>query len=236
MSEAHTEAAHLAASLESALRRTAARGKRRAPAPTGIYTAPRKGADPLDPAPETSTTEACELCGPTSKGEGFETSASTGILFVGDVPDAEELTRGGPDERAGDQFLTRVIEKGIGVKRADVHIIKLIKRAPSSDRTPQTGELTLCSQCMAAEITRTAPKVIVALGEHAAMSLTQQALPLERLRSEAHRIEGRPVIPTYSPAAVLHKEGSPDFSRIKKLLWEDIQRAMGEAGIAPGAK
>ena len=235
MSEAHTEAAHLAASLESALRRTAARGKRRAPAPTRIYTAPRKGAEPFDPARETSTIEACELCGP-SKGEGFETSASTGILFVGDVPDAQELTGGGPDERAGDQFLTRVIEKGIGVKRADVYIIKLIKRAPSSDRIPQAGELTLCSQCMAAEITRTAPKVIVALGEHAAMSLTQKALPLERLRSEAHQSEGRPVIPTYSPADVLNKEGSPDFSRIKKLLWEDIQRAMGEAGIAPGTK
>lgn len=236
MSDAHTEAAHLAASLESALRRTAARGKRRAPAPTEIYTAPRRVVDHSETTSGASTIEACELCGPAPKGGGFETSASTGILFVGEVPDAQELTRGEPDERTGDQFLTRVIENGIGVKREDVYIIKLIKRAPSIDRTPQAGELTLCSQCMAAEITRIEPKVIVPLGEHAAMSLTQKSLPLERLRSETHRMEGRPVIPTYSPAAVLNKEGSRDFAGIKKLLWEDIQRAMSEAGIASGGK
>ena len=236
MSGAHTEAAHLAASLESALRRTAARGKRRAPAPTEIYTAPRKGMTQAEPATDTSPSEACELCAPSSKREGFETSASTGILFVGEVPDAEELARGGPDERAGDQFLTRVIENGIGVDRADVYIIKLIKKTPSRDRTPQAGELTLCSDCMTTEITRLDPKVIVPLGEHAATSLTQKVLPLERLRSEAHRLEGRPVIPTYSPTAVLKKEGTSDFAHIKKQLWEDIKRAMGEADIAPGTK
>jgi len=233
MNDARTEAAHIAASLESALRRTAARGKRRAPAPTETYTAPRRGADHSEPAPEASTIEACELCGPGSKGEGFEASASTGILFVGEVPDAQELTRGEPDERASDQFLTRVIENGIGVKRADVYIMKLIKQAPSGDRIPQTGELTLCSSCLAGEITRIAPKVIVPLGEHAARELTRKADPLERLRSETHRIEGRPIIPTYSPAAVLKKEGSSDFAHIKKLVWKDIKRAMNEAGIAP---
>jgi DNA polymerase len=188
----------------------------------------------MEPAADASPIEACELCSPNSKRAKTEASAATGILFVGEVPDSEELGRGGPDENAGDQFLTRIIENGIGVKRADVYIMKLIKRAPSGDRIPQTGELALCSSCLSGEITRIAPKVIVPLGEHAARELTQKALPLERLRSETHILDGRPVIPTYSPVAVLRKEGSSDFAHIKKLVWEDIKRAMSEAEITPG--
>ena len=143
---------------------------------------------------------------------------------------------GSPREAACDEFLTRVIENGIGVKRSDVYIIKLVSQNSPPGQPSQAGELSLCSSCMRAEINRVSPKAIVALGEHASCDITQKTLPLERLRSETHRIEGRSVIPTCSPAEILQKEGSEDFARIKKLLWEDIQHAMREAGVAPKGK
>ena len=232
MSDTHTEAAHIAASLESALRRSAARGKRRVAAPTKTYTVPRMEAAPSKKK-STSTTQtpaAGELCSPSSHGRGFSSSASTGILFVG------ESMSGSPQEAACDEFLTRVIENGIGVKRSDVYIIKLISQTSLEEKPSREGELVLCSEDMRAEIDRVSPKAIVALGERASCDITQKALPLERLRSESHRMEGRSVIPTYSPAEILQKEGSPDFARIKKLLWEDIQQAMREAGVTPRGK
>ena len=231
MSDTHTEAAHIAASLESALRRSAARGKRRVAAPTKSYTVPRsESALSKNSTSATQTAAACELCGPSSNGKGFSSSTSTGILFVG------ESMSGSPQEAACDEFLTRVIENGIDVKRSDVYIIKLISHTSPESQPSQAGELSLCSSCMRAEIDRVSPKAIVALGEHASCDITQKVLPLERLRSEPHRIEGRTVIPTYSPAEILQKEGSPDFAPIKKLLWEDIQQAMREAGVTPRGK
>ena len=231
MSDTHTEAAHIAASLESALRRSAARGKRRVAAPTKTYTVPRMEAAPSKKSTSaTQTPAAGELCSPSSHGRGFSSSASTGILFVG------ESMSGSPQEAACDEFLTRVIENGIGVKRSDVYIIKLISQTSLEEKPSREGELVLCSVDMRAEIDRVSPKAIVALGERASCDITQKALPLERLRSESHRMEGRSVIPTYSPAEILQKEGSPDFARIKKLLWEDIQQAMREAGVTPRGK
>jgi uracil-DNA glycosylase family 4 len=230
MSDSHTEAAHLAASLEAALRRSKGRGKRRAPSPT------KEHAPPLPEIEQTSSTanathvQGCELCDAEGESVTSVESPSTGILFVAEAP---ELPSGDSDEDAQDQFLTRVIENGIGVKRTDVAIFKLIKRAASKTHSPHEGEPVLCSSCLMNEISRLAPKVIVPLGEYAAKTLTQTPLPLERLRGRSHRVGGLTIAPTFSPAEVLQKEGTADFTHIKKLLWKDIQGAMSAAGITP---
>ena len=230
MSDSHTEAAHLAASLEAALRRSKGRGKRRAPSPTKDHAPPLPEIEQPSSTAHAAHVQGCELCDTEGESVTGVESPSSGILFVDEAP---ELPSGDSDEDAQDQFLTRVIENGIGVKRAEVSIFKLLKRAASKAQTTQKREPVLCSSCLMNEILRIAPKVIVPLGEYAAKTLTQSPLPLERLRGQTHRIGGLTIAPTYSPAEVLQKEGTADFTYIKKLLWKDIQGAMSVAGITP---
>ena len=228
MSDSHTEAAHLAASLEAALRRSKGRGKRRAPSPTKDHAPPLPEIEQPSSTASAPHIQGCELC--DAEDATGVNSPSTGILFVAEAP---ELPSGDSDEDAQDQFLTRVIENGIGVKRAEVSTFKLLKRASSKAQTTQKREPVLCSSCLMNEISRLAPKVIVPLGEYAARTLTQTPLPLEQLRGQTHRIGGLTIAPTYSPAEVLQKEGTSDFAHIKKLLWKDIQGAMSVAGLTP---
>ena len=131
------------------------------------------------------------------------------------------------------QFLTRIIENGIGVKRSEVYIANVLKCRPPGNRDPHVEEKALCRAWLDRQIELVDPKVIVPLGRHAAALLTGKELPMGRLRGQVHRVGGRAVVPTYHPSYIIRQEGTARFTSTKKLVWEDIQLAMHEAGIAP---
>jgi DNA polymerase len=61
------------------------------------------------------------------------------------------------------------------------------------------------------------PKILCALGRHAAQTLLGRPDPIGRLRGVWHEWEGRKLICTYHPSACLH---NPDY---KRPVWEDFQ-------------
>ena len=119
-----------------------------------------------------------------------------------------------------------------GVKREDVYIANVLKCRPPENRDPKPDEKALCTAWLDRQIELVNPKVIVALGRHAAVHLTGMDLSMGRLRGQVHRVNGRPIVPTYHPSYLIRQEGSSSFVRTKKLVWEDIQLAMREAGLA----
>jgi len=270
VSHPRTEAAHLRASLEAALRRRAGRGLRRVEAPSqAASSAPREEpisqpaqAEVEPPAPQRQEVEgaqalrelaakatdldalrdavagceACGLCETRTQTVFSDGTPSSGVMFVGEAPGADEDAQGVPFVGRAGQFLTRIIEKGMGVDRSEVYIANVLKCRPPENRDPKVEEKGLCTAWLDRQIELVNPRVIVPLGRHAAVHLTGKDLSMGRLRGQVHRVGGRPIVPTYHPSYLIRQEGSESYVRTKKLVWEDVQLAMGEAGLASGAK
>ena len=58
------------------------------------------------------------------------------LMFVGEAPGADEDTRGEPFVGRAGQLLTDIIERGMGLRRADVYICNVINCRPPDNRNP----------------------------------------------------------------------------------------------------
>lgn len=90
---------------------------------------------------------------------------------------------------------------------------------PPGNRDPQPGEVEQCEPYLIRQIAHIQPKLIVALGRHAAHSLLKTDLPLARLRGQQLSYHGTPLIVTYHPAYLLRTPSD------KRKAWEDLVRA-----------
>jgi DNA polymerase len=140
-------------------------------------------------------------------------------MFVGEAPGADEDAQGEPFVGRAGQLLNAMIA-AMGLKREDVYIANVLKCRPPGNRDPQPNEVEQCEPYLVHQIELIRPKLIVALGRHAAHSLTRTELPLARLRGQRLSYHDTPLIVTYHPAYLLRN--LPD----KRKAWEDLKRAM----------
>lgn len=171
--------------------------------------------------------KACALCESRHRTVFMDGKGTSGIMFVGEAPGADEDREGVPFVGRAGALLTDIITKGMGLARADVTIANVLKCRPPGNRDPLPGEKGLCTAFLDRQIELVNPKVIVPLGRHAACHVLGVDAPLGRLRARVHEREGRKIVPTYHPAYLLR---SPHD---KKKAWEDIKLAMAEAGVSP---
>ncbi len=163
------------------------------------------------------------------------------IMFVGEAPGAREDETGRPFVGAAGKLLTELLE-GIGVKREDVYITNVVKCRPPGNRDPTEEEIAACSPYLLRQIKAIKPKIIVALGRHAAKFLYGQAglkwVNMTRMHGKIYDavISGVEIklMATYHPAAALYyPKLKPllveDFQKLKKLL-EEIRNSAGPRG------
>ncbi len=167
----------------------------------------------------------CERC-PLSKvrhrivfGEG---SPHADVLFVGEAPGSEEDQTGRPFVGKAGALLTRIIEKGMGLARAEVYIGNILKCRPPQNRTPREEEVRACLPFLKKQIAAIRPRVIVSLGLPAARALLEAEGAMHRLRGKWQSFEGIPVMPTYHPAYVLRNY----TVEIRRQVWEDVREVM----------
>ncbi len=142
------------------------------------------------------------------------------LMFVGEGPGADEDARGEPFVGRAGQILTDIIERGIGLGRADVYICNVVKCRPPGNRNPEPDEVAACEPFLMRQIELVRPKIIVALGSVAVQSLLKVKTPISRLRGEWHEVHGVPMMPTFHPAYLLRNPAD------KRLVWADIQKVM----------
>lgn len=150
-------------------------------------------------------------------GEG---SAQPVIVFVGEGPGAEEDRLGRPFVGAAGRLFDRIIKAG-GWTRAEIYIANVIKCRPPGNRSPGREEIQSCLPLLQKQLELLNPRIIVALGAVAAKTLLDDpSLAITRERGRWREIDGRMLMPTFHPAALLRDP------RKKRPVWEDIQQVM----------
>ena len=159
------------------------------------------------------------------------------LMFVGEAPGADEDLKGEPFVGAAGQLLTRIIG-AMGLSRESVYIANILKCRPdtpgqtSGNRKPTPAEMKTCLPYLREQIELIAPRMIVALGATAVEGLLGRTEGISRLRGNFQSFQGIPVMPTYHPAYLLHKESI----REKRKVWEDMLQVMEKLGVSISEK
>jgi DNA polymerase len=178
------------------------------------------------------TIRLCTLCElsetrtQTVPGEGH---VQADILFVGEAPGADEDAQGRPFVGRAGQLLDKIIG-ACGLTRDQVFIANILKCRPPGNRDPKADEIAKCMPYLIHQIEFIDPKVIVALGAHAARTLLNTDAAIGKLRGQFHNCHLCPargpikLMPTYHPAYLL-RNYTPDTRR---RVWEDMKKVLVE--------
>jgi uracil-DNA glycosylase len=139
-------------------------------------------------------------------------------MFIGEAPGADEDRQGEPFVGRAGQLLNAMIA-ALGLRREEVFICNVLKCRPPNNRDPQAGEVEQCEPYLIRQIEMVRPRLIVALGRHAAHSLLKTDLALARLRSQRLSYQDIPLVVTYHPAYLLRTPSD------KRKAWDDLCRA-----------
>jgi len=142
------------------------------------------------------------------------------LVFVGEAPGFEEDRSGVPFVGRAGQLLTDIIVKGMKLRREDVYICNVLKCRPPGNRDPNPEEVAVCEAYLVQQLELIAPKVICALGRHAAQTLLKTTDSTGRLRGKWHDYHGIPLRVTYHPSYLLRTPTE------KRKTWEDVQEVM----------
>ena len=101
----------------------------------------------------------------------------------------------------------------IGLRREDVYITNVVRCRPPGNRDPLPDEIEACRAVPArARCERSSPRVIVTLGNFATRVILDRQVSISRVRGQRFEVDGRTVIPTFHPAAILHGGGEAELA------------------------
>jgi DNA polymerase len=163
----------------------------------------------------------CGLCEKRSTIVFGDGNPEADLMFVGEGPGEQEDRTGLPFVGRAGELLTRMIERGIEMPRADVYICNIVKCRPPGNRNPLPDEVAACRPFLDGQIEAIRPKVIVTLGKPAASLLLGRDVAITRVRGTWHEYRGIPVMPTFHPAYILRQYTEEN----RRLVWEDLKAA-----------
>ena len=161
------------------------------------------------------------------------------LMFIGEAPGFHEDKQGEPFVGAAGQLLNQLLSE-IEVPREAVYINNVILCRPPGNRDPLPDELEACQPWLDERIAIIDPAVVVTLGNWATRYILGRQISISRVRGQRFPWNGRTVIPTFHPAAVLHGGGQAssqmtalraDFQEIRTALAERPQPAEQQLGL-----
>jgi uracil-DNA glycosylase len=138
------------------------------------------------------------------------------VMFIGEGPGHDEDMKGEPFVGRAGQLLDRILA-AIKFDRKQIYIANIVKCRPPNNRDPQPDEMAECMPYLKQQIEIINPRFICCLGRIAAQSLLGVTTPLGKMRGRFMDFEGRKLMVTYHPAALLR------FQEYKRDTWEDVQ-------------
>lgn len=150
------------------------------------------------------------------------------LMFIGEAPGFHEDRQGEPFVGAAGQLLNRLLSE-IETPREDVYINNVILCRPPGNRDPLPDELEACKPWLDERIELVDPVVIVTLGNWATRYILGQSVSISRVRGQRFPWNGRVVIPTFHPAAILHGGGESSWQMAAiRTDFQEIRRALAE--------
>jgi uracil-DNA glycosylase len=152
------------------------------------------------------------------------------LMFVGEAPGFHEDKQGVPFVGAAGKLLDQLLA-GIGLTRADVFTVNVLKCRPPGNRDPLPDEIEACESHLWRQIELIQPRVVATLGNFATKLLSGKPTGITRVHGQEQEttLGGRRVLlyPIYHPAAALYTPRmlevlQSDFRRIPELLGREI--------------
>ncbi|KSW11824.1 DNA polymerase [Pyrodictium occultum] len=146
------------------------------------------------------------------------------VMVVGEAPGRNEDLQGRPFVGAAGQLLNKLLELA-GLERKEVYITNVVKCRPPGNRDPREDEVEACLPYLLRQIQLIRPRLVIAVGRHAARRLLELAgHPWHSMGSQHGKVyRGRiagvdlAIAVTYHPAAALYKPP------LRKKLEEDFR-------------
>jgi uracil-DNA glycosylase family 4 len=163
------------------------------------------------------------------------------LMFVGEGPGEQEDLAGEPFVGRSGRFLDRLMLEEMGMTRQQCYIANVVKCRPPGNRDPLPEEIAACRPFLERQLEMIDPKVVVTLGNFSTKLLLGTSEGITRLRGRVYPIDGRVLIPTYHPAAVLRGGGETvaqmraDLVRAKRSLAQARSAADSAAPAEAGA-
>ncbi len=144
------------------------------------------------------------------------------VLLLGEAPGAQEDETGRPFVGKAGRLLDRLLDD-VGLARAEVAVVNVLKCRPPANRAPTRDEGTRCRGWLDRQLALADPCVVVAMGLSAVTALLGRVGTLAAARAVGvHELDGRSVLATYHPSAAIRfgPRGAP-----LAALREDLARA-----------
>ncbi len=168
-------------------------------------------------AAEAARCMACRLGAGRKRSVPGQGPARPLVMVIGEGPGSEEDKTGLPFVGPAGQLLDKMLSS-IGLSRElNCFIGNIVKCRPPMNRDPAPDEQAACRPYLDRQLALLRPKVILAVGRIPAQSLLGVKDGIGRLRGRAYEFEGRPLVATYHPSALLRDEG------LKRPAWEDLK-------------
>jgi uracil-DNA glycosylase family 4 len=175
------------------------------------------------------------------------------LMFVGEAPGEEEDKCGRPFVGRAGKKLQEIISSGITLithvltgkppstplSYMQVYITNVVKCRPPNNRDPEKEEIEACLPYLFRQVEMVKPKVIIALGAHAAQALTGRIDPIGHLRGNLLDLAKKKdlfdppkVCPTYHPSYLLRSYSDENRSKVTQDLFLAME-FLNEHGVLP---
>ena len=138
------------------------------------------------------------------------------LMLIGEAPGENEDLQGEPFVGKAGQLLDKIME-AINFKRSDIYIANILKHRPPNNRDPKPEERVRSLPFLLKQIELVDPKLILCVGKVSGTTLLHKDLTLKEMRQKFHEFDGRELMVTYHPAALLRNQ------QWKRPTWEDVQ-------------
>jgi uracil-DNA glycosylase len=168
-------------------------------------------------------------------------NANADLMFCGEAPGKNEDEQGLPFVGQAGKLLDKLLAD-IGLTRADVFVVNVLKCRPPGNRDPAPVEIENCQDYLMRQIELIEPTVICTLGNFATKLLRADPTGITRLHGrEEERVIGTRAVrlyPIFHPAAALYTPANVevlrrDFARLPELLALGPPRQPGEEEKVP---
>ena len=186
-------------------------------------------------AKEASTCTRCRLWQGRTQVVFGAGDPNADLMFIGEAPGYYEDQQGEPFVGAAGQLLTRLLGE-IGLRREGVYVTNVIRCRPPGNRDPLPDEIEACRPYLMGTLELVRPRIIVTLGNFATRVILDRQVSISRVRGQRFEVDGRTVVPTFHPAAILRGGGEAgsqmaavrsDFQTIQRIVAEPAPVSVG---------